>query len=110
MKRLKLKHQFIFHDDYALASLLGGLSGTWQAEELSKIWCELVAQDSKGVMQKTLQHYFEHNCDLSQTATSLHIHVNTLRYRLQRVEEITGIKINNLKQLLWLYIGMELQR
>ena len=110
VKRLKLKHQFIFHDDYALASLLGGLSGTWQAEELSKIWCELVAQDSKGVMQKTLQHYFEHNCDLSQTATSLHIHVNTLRYRLQRVEEITGIKINNLKQLLWLYIGMELQR
>lgn len=110
VKRLKLKHQFIFHDDYALASLLGGLSGTWQAEELSKIWCELVTQDSKGVMQKTLEHYFEHNCDLSQTATSLHIHVNTLRYRLQRVEEITGIKINNLKQLLWLYIGMELQR
>ncbi len=110
VKRLKLKHQFIFHDDYALASLLGGLSGTWQAEELSKIWRDLVAQDVKGGLQKTLQHYFEHNCDLSQTATSLHIHVNTLRYRLQRVEDITGIKINNLKQLLWLYIGMELQR
>ncbi|WP_192846352.1 helix-turn-helix domain-containing protein, partial [Escherichia coli] len=38
------------------------------------------------------------------------IHVNTLRYRLQRVEDITGIQINNLKQLFWLYIGMELQR
>ncbi|EIP2391968.1 helix-turn-helix domain-containing protein, partial [Escherichia coli] len=48
--------------------------------------------------------------DLSQTATGLHIHVNTLRYRLQRVEDITGIQINNLKQLFWLYIGMELQR
>lgn len=110
VKRLKLKHQFIFHDDYALASLLGGLSGSWQAEELSKVWRNLVAQDVKGVMQKTLQHYFEHNCDLSQTATSLHIHINTLRYRLQRVEDMTGIKINNLKQLFWLYIGMELQR
>lgn len=28
----------------------------------------------------------------------------------QRVEDITGIQINNLKQLFWLYIGMELQR
>ncbi|KYT73735.1 XRE family transcriptional regulator [Escherichia coli] len=109
-KRLKLKHHFIFHDDYALASLLDGLSGTWQAEELSKIWRNLVAKDTKGMLQKTLQNYFDHNCDLSQTATGLHIHVNTLRYRLQRVEDITGIQINNLKQLFWLYIGMELQR
>ncbi|EEZ2398768.1 XRE family transcriptional regulator [Escherichia coli] len=109
-KRLKLKHQFIFHDDYALASLLDGLSGTWQAEELSKIWRNLVAKDTKGMLQKTLQNYFDHNCDLSQIATGLHIHVNTLRYRLQRVEDITGIQINNLKQLFWLYIGMELQR
>lgn len=110
VKRLKLKHQFIFHDDYALASLLGGLSGSWQADELSKIWRDLVVQDVKGVMQKTLQHYFEHNCDLPQTATSLHIHINTQRYRLQRVEDVTGIQINKLKQLIWLYIGMELQR
>ncbi|EPH6737356.1 sugar diacid recognition domain-containing protein, partial [Escherichia coli] len=62
-KRLKLKHQFIFHDDYALASLLDGLSGTWQAEELSKIWRNLVAKDTKGMLQKTLQNYFDHNCD-----------------------------------------------
>ncbi|GKX56840.1 hypothetical protein SOASR030_29520 [Leminorella grimontii] len=110
VKRLRLKNQYVFYDDYALASLLGGLSDTWQAEELSKIWLRLIEQDPKGVLQTTLRHYFEQNCDLSQTATGLHIHVNTLRYRLQRIEDITNIKINNLRQLFWLYIGMELQR
>ncbi|EBA2365023.1 XRE family transcriptional regulator, partial [Salmonella enterica] len=29
--------------------------------------------------------------------------------RLQRCEDITHIKINELKSTLWLYIGMELQ-
>lgn len=110
VKRLRLKNQYVFYDDYALASLLGGLSDSWQAEELSKIWLRLIEQDPKGVLQTTLRHYFEQNCDLSQTATGLHIHVNTLRYRLQRIEDITNIKINNLRQLFWLYIGMELQR
>lgn len=110
MRRLKLKNQYIFYDDYALASLLGGLSDSWQAEELSKIWLRLIEQDPKGVLQTTLRHYFEQNCDLSQTALCLHVHVNTLRYRLQKVEDITGINISNLKQLFWLYVGMELQR
>ncbi|SQI42832.1 Sugar diacid regulator [Leminorella richardii] len=110
VRRLKLKNQYIFYDDYALASLLGGLSDSWQAEELSKIWLRLIEQDPKGVLQTTLRHYFEQNCDLSQTALCLHVHVNTLRYRLQKVEDITGINISNLKQLFWLYVGMELQR
>lgn len=110
VQRLKLKNKYVFYSDYALPALLGGLADSWQAQELSKIWLKLVAQDSKGILQLTLRQYFEQNCDLSQTAASLYIHINTLRYRLQRIEEITSLKINDLKQAFWLYIGMQLQR
>ncbi|RKR63471.1 CdaR family transcriptional regulator [Yokenella regensburgei] len=109
VKRQKVKNQYVFYHDYALPALLSDVSESWQVQELSRLWQHLVEHDAKGVLQQTLREWFAHNCDLSQTAKALHIHVNTLRYRLQRCEEITGIKINNLKSILWLFIGMELQ-
>lgn len=108
--RLKLKNKYVFYTDHSLPALLGGLADSWQAQELSKVWLTLVAQDSKGILQTTLRQYFDQNCDLSQTAASLYIHINTLRYRLQRIEEITSLKISDLQQAVWLYIGMQLQR
>lgn len=38
----------------------------------------------------TLETYFENNQEMSRTADHLHIHYNTLRYRLRRIEEIVG--------------------
>ncbi|GKX51497.1 sugar diacid recognition domain-containing protein [Budvicia aquatica] len=108
--RLKLKNKYVFYTDYQLPALLGGLADSWQAQELSKVWLKLLAEDNKGILQTTLRQYFEQNCDLSQTAASLYIHINTLRYRLQRIEEITSLKISDLQQAVWLYIGMQLQR
>ncbi|MBK5142355.1 helix-turn-helix domain-containing protein [Budviciaceae bacterium BWR-B9] len=108
-QRLKLKNKYVFYSDHALPALLGGLADSWQAQELSRVWLKLVAQDSKGILQTTLKQYFEQNCDPSQTAASLYIHINTLRYRLQRIEEITALKINDMQQAAWLYIGMKLQ-
>ena len=82
------------------------LGEDWRAQELGRPWRTLGEQDEKGVLRGTLRHYFSQNCDQTQTAAQLHIHVNTLRYRLQRIEAITGMKINQLTDALRLYIGM----
>ncbi|MGO2437915.1 MAG: sugar diacid recognition domain-containing protein [Serratia proteamaculans] len=105
-QRLKLRHKTLFYQDYPLPSLLCDLGEDWRAQELSRPWQTLEASDEKGVLRSTLRHYFSRNCDQTQTATELHIHVNTLRYRLQRIEVITGLKINQLTDALQLYIGM----
>lgn len=109
VKRQKVKSQYVFYHDYALPALLSDVAQSWQAQELSRQWMTLLENDSKGVLQTTLRVWFEQNCDLTQTAKQLHIHVNTLRYRLQRCETILHIKINDLKSILWLFIGMQLQ-
>ena len=109
VKRQKVKNHYVFYHDYALPVLLGDVAETWQMQELSRLWQQLLENDGKGVLQTTLRAWFEQNCDLSQTAKQLHIHVNTLRYRLQRCEEILQIKISDLKSILWLFIGMQLQ-
>ncbi|EPC5389596.1 sugar diacid recognition domain-containing protein [Serratia liquefaciens] len=105
-KRLKLRHKTLFYQDYPLPSLLCDLGEDWRAQELSRPWQVLSEQDEKGVLRSTLRHYFSRNCDQTQTAAELHIHVNTLRYRLQRIEAITELKINQLTDALQLYIGM----
>lgn len=105
-QRLKLRHATLFYHDYPLPSLLCDLGEDWRAQELGRPWRTLGEQDEKNVLRSTLRHYFSQNCDQTQTAAQLHIHVNTLRYRLQRIEAITGMKINQLTDALRLYIGM----
>ncbi|BEO45817.1 hypothetical protein SMQE20_03760 [Serratia marcescens] len=105
-QRLKLRHATLFYHDYPLPSLLCDLGEDWRAQELGRPWRTLGEQDEKGVLRSTLRYYFSQNCDQTQTAAQLHIHVNTLRYRLQRIEAITGMKINQLTDSLRLFIGM----
>ena len=104
-RRLKLRHATLFYHDYPLPSLLCDLGRTGARRSWGAL-ADAGRTGRKGVLRGTLRHYFSQNCDQTQTAAQLHIHVNTLRYRLQRIEAITGMKINQLTDALRLYIGM----
>jgi hypothetical protein len=39
----------------------------------------------------TLECYFDHELDRRSTATELHVHPNTLDYRLRRISQLTGL-------------------
>ncbi|MFC0473580.1 PucR family transcriptional regulator [Halalkalibacter kiskunsagensis] len=52
----------------------------------------------------TLQAYFDHQLSIKATASSLHIHINTLHYRLKRVQELSGCSIKETKGLVTLFI------
>ncbi|HEX2914738.1 MAG TPA: helix-turn-helix domain-containing protein [Chloroflexia bacterium] len=56
---------------------------------------------------ETLQTYSKYNRDLHQTAKNMHIHFNTLSYRLDRVEKLTGRKLNQTDD--WLDIQLALR-
>lgn len=52
----------------------------------------------------TLRAYLEHERSIPATARALHVHVNTLRYRLQRFEQLTGCTLTStdtLVELAW---------
>lgn len=57
---------------------------------------------------KTLQMLIEHNKNHKKTAQSLHIHVNTLYYRLRKIEEVLNVSLNNDKEWLDLVIAVRL--
>lgn len=48
----------------------------------------LRAEDEGGKLEDTLRHYLEHRGSLAELAGELNLHVNTLRYRLRRIEDV----------------------
>ena len=56
--------------------------------------------------------YFDMNGDKNKIATELHIHRNTLNYRLKKIEELTSLNFDNyidLFQYLSSYISYKLR-
>ena len=57
---------------------------------------------------KTIDAYFDHHGNISQTAESLFIHRNTLLYRLERIQELTGHDLNQSNMRLALHLSLKL--
>lgn len=59
---------------------------------------------------KTLEAYFSCNENLKKMSDSLFTHYNTILYRVQRINEITGIPLNNPDHRLSLEIALKLRK
>ncbi|GAB2539207.1 PucR family transcriptional regulator [Nocardia heshunensis] len=46
-------------------------------------------------LESSLTHYLRHHGDVRAASTALNIHPNTLRYRLRRAQDITGIDLDD---------------
>jgi sugar diacid utilization regulator len=54
---------------------------------------------------QTLSHYLDCGGNYDETAATLLIHRSTLRYRLQRIRDITGLDLNNVDNRLNLHVA-----
>jgi hypothetical protein len=78
--------------DHAHAALGGILSG---------------ATTERGVLLSTLRVWFAGGGVAREAARPLHVHPNTVRYRLWRVQELTGLDLINLRDVGELYVALE---
>jgi len=92
--------------EQTLPVLLSGLGSGWEAAQLRLPIARLQAQDkNKKLLQRTLNVWFEHDGHPAATAEALHVHRNTLDYRLRRIGEITGLDLGKLEDRFLLYIS-----
>jgi PucR family transcriptional regulator, purine catabolism regulatory protein len=59
---------------------------------------------------RTLELFLESGGAYQQTADELHVHVNTLRLRLARVEELTGRNLSDMETRVDLFIALRARR
>ncbi|MFV0597016.1 sugar diacid recognition domain-containing protein [Shewanella sp.] len=92
-------------EDYSLQVLLSGLKHDWRGQALANPYQQLAKADKNGQLRKTLAAYITHFDDAQQCANALFIHRNTLRYRLDKIQQLTKTDIHSLHGLLSLYLG-----
>lgn len=68
------------------------------------------SDDRNAVSVKTLRSYIENNHHSGQTASALHIHPNTLAYRLKRIETLTGMSLRKSEDLLAMSFALAIER
>lgn len=83
---------------YIVAEIIGNNKATFFSNLLNQI-------DSKDVLE-TLVTYFESNISVNDTATKLHAHKNTIKYRLQRVKDLTGLDTRSFNDCLKLFMAI----
>ncbi|WP_174733429.1 CdaR family transcriptional regulator [Mesobacillus harenae] len=96
----------IYHyEDYLLPVILHetGKSNSW---DRLKNYSLQLNNDDKGELLETLKVYLDENGDMNKVAQRLFIHRNTLRYRLEKIREITGLDPRKIKDLTTLYLSL----
>jgi len=58
----------------------------------------------------TINQFFENNLNISETARQLYVHRNTLTYRLEKIEKLTGLDIKNFEDAMTFKIALMVSR
>ncbi|HEX2988520.1 MAG TPA: helix-turn-helix domain-containing protein, partial [Chloroflexota bacterium] len=80
----------------------------FRAEMLGKL--EDHDRKAGGELLKTLEAFFQCHGNLSRTAEELSLHRNSLLYRLQRVEEISGLEMDDPEVRLSLQVALKVRQ
>lgn len=105
-ERLKWTQQIIRYDQLGFYHLLASFDNQEVLLEYQKeILGELLQYDKENHTQllETLREYFRNNCNLQNTSESMFTHRNTIKYRIQRIEHLTGKSFHNSKDTLELH-------
>ncbi|WP_129262770.1 helix-turn-helix domain-containing protein [Streptomyces sp. M3] len=102
------RYGMTFFDQLGLYRILGPGNDFRELEAFVHEWLgQLIDYDARNnsAMAETLARYFDCGGNYDETAASLSIHRSTLRYRLQRIREISGNDLANVEDRLNLQVA-----
>lgn len=72
---------------------------------------QLKAYDAKhkSNLLETIDLYLQYDSNINEAAEALHVHPNTLNYRLKRITEITGLNLKDPNQKTTLYLDLKIE-
>lgn len=110
-QRLGLTDQIVEFNSLGIYQLLCELEGFPIVQDFAnQVIGSLAAYDEqhRGSLVKTIEAYFAHHGNISQTAESLFVHRNTLLYRMERIQELTGQDLDNSDMRLAMHLALKL--
>jgi carbohydrate diacid regulator len=105
LKVAQKNNDIVFYDDLILEIILEDIPAEIQKDFLKRT-IDLMKEDK--ILIETLQHYINNNQSIKRTAEEMNIHINTLHYRLNKIEELTGINPKTTEGIVIFYIALML--
>ena len=99
---VSLETKIVFNEDLRLEMCLQDISAETREQFLKRTIENLLSSPE---LMHTLRLFIDYNQSYKQTAQQLHIHINTLHYRLKKIEEYTGLDPKQFKDLNILYFS-----
>ena len=106
LAHINRKNEIVFYDEIGFYRMLMSYENTAPMQQFANEVLSPVIQYEKKAhtqLMKTMWAYFECDCNLQRTADKLFSHKNTVKYRLHRVEQLTGKSFTNRYQSQELY-------
>ena len=104
LERAASEHTVVAFEHFDLGTLLLSEAAP---ERLEPKVAELVAVLRENpALYETLIAYFDHDLDVPAAAAALHLHPNSLRYRLARIEELLGRSLKRPATIAELHIAL----
>jgi carbohydrate diacid regulator len=97
--------RIVFNEDLRLEMCLQDIKSHTRQEFLRRTIGSLLGNEE---LMTTLRLFMENNQSYKQTSEMLHIHINTLHYRLKKIQDLTGLNPKEFKDLVTLYISLAL--
>lgn len=98
-------------DDLGIFRVISERAENDEQEEFCKEWISPVAEydETRGTsLIQTLLTYYKSNMNIQESAKKLYIHENTMRYRLNKIEEVLGTDLSKGENLLNLWTALKL--
>ena len=98
LEHINRKNEIVFYDEIGFYRMLMSYENTAPMQQFAnEVLSPIIQYEKKAHTQlmETLWAYFECDCNLQRTADKLFSHKNTVKYRLQRVEQLTGKSLSN---------------
>ena len=106
LEHINRKNEIVFYDEIGFYRMLMSYENTAPMQRFANEVLNPIIQYEKKAhtqLMETMWAYFECDCNLQRTADKLFSHKNTVKYRLQRVEQLTGKSFTNRYQSQELY-------
>jgi len=106
VKKVKRETKVFNIGNYKLEELVSDVSKANYRQFVFEVLHKLQQQPDWPEYRKTIILWCESNFMISQASKSLHVHRNTLSYRLNKIYEISGLDLRQYKDAMMLYLAV----
>lgn len=96
----------ISYEDLGIGRLIYQLPTTLCQLFLSEVFKKGSINELDGEIIETIKKFFENNLNVSETSRQLYVHRNTLVYRLDKIQKITGLDLRIFDQAIIFKVAM----